>query len=289
MNKISIGAGDGWHKEGWDSLDNAPASFKHPGQHFGTAWNSRLSHSHYDIVFCANMLEHVPTSKVEKVFAEFNRIMKIGGFIRVTMPDLKKAAEAYVKNDKEYFSKGQIHKSDHLGIGSMFLNIMISPGHDTVLMSRDFNEVLGGYGHVTSYDFEMLKTYFEKWGFGEVRQTGFCMSANEELRERQRISANGKYYPVDDENAQKEMSNCPQECFITGFDNQPEHSLYVEARKTKEIPYSIDLEFDYNKRYKCDDIVTRIKLSVMRISCHIIDLCLVKSGLLSLARKIRGR
>jgi len=289
MNKINIGGGDGWHRTGWDSLDNAPTSFKHPGQHFGIAWNNSLPSSHYDTVFCANMLEHIPSSRMEKVFAEFNRIMKVGGLIRVTVPDLRKAAEAYVKNDRDYFAKGQIHKSDHLGIGSMFLNIIISPGYDTVLMSRDYDEILGGYGHVSSYDFEMLKTCFEKWGFGKVRQTEFCQSFNEELREAQQIFAGGKYYPADDETAQKKMKTSPSDCHMTGFDNYPERSLYVEAEKIRDVPYSFKLEFDYNKRCRHDDIVTGIKLRAIRFSCWLTDICLVKSGLISFARKILGR
>lgn len=289
MNKINIGAGDGWYKKGWASLDNAPASVKHPGQHFGIAWNNSLPSSHYDTVFCANMLEHIPSSRVEKVFAEFNRIMEVGGFIRVTVPDLRKAAEAYVKNYSEYFTIGQIHKSDHLGIGSMFLNIITSPGYDTVLMSRDYDEILGGYGHISSYDFEMLKIYFEKWGFGEVRQTEFLQSSNEELREPQQIFAGGKYYPPYDETALQEMKTSPADCYITGFDNYPEHSLYVEARKIRDVPYSFKLEFDYNRRCRHDNTVSKLKLRSIRFSCWLIDICLVNSGLLSLSRKIFGR
>ena len=34
---------------------------------------------------------------------------------------------------------------------------MLSPGGNTILVSREFDEIIGSYGHLFAFDFEMLR------------------------------------------------------------------------------------------------------------------------------------
>ena len=103
MKKINIGAGAFWRSDGWETLDNAPSSYSYKWQHYGKCWDTKLKSNSYEIVFTSHTLEHVPQFRIEKTFAEINRIMKIGGTLRILVPDLESSARAYLKKDKKFF------------------------------------------------------------------------------------------------------------------------------------------------------------------------------------------
>ena len=72
----------------------------------GKCWDTKLPSNHYDVVFTSHLIEHIPYSYTERTFSEFNRIMKIGGTIRIVTPDLELAAHAYINNDLNFFLIG---------------------------------------------------------------------------------------------------------------------------------------------------------------------------------------
>jgi predicted SAM-dependent methyltransferase len=288
MPKINIGAGNDWYKEGWESLENGKGDYSRHCQHYGKAWDSGLPSNNYDILFAANILEHLTHFKVEKTIAEFNRIMKIGSVIRIIVPDLKKAAAAYINNDLAYFENPCLHSSGHLGMGSRFMHTVITPGYDVTMMSREFDEVIGSYAHTYGYDFEMLEILLKKWGFGNIVKSEYCGSAKEEMREEQHIILDGVKYELRDSEARKHVGN-PERCWISGFDNNKGVAMYVEAEKVKNEPYEINKEFEYNRRGRADDIVTKLKVSCFKIISKIIDATLVNSGVLSLLKRLTGR
>ena len=90
-------------------------------KHFGKCWDSKLPSDSFDVIFCSHMLEHIPQFRLEKTIYEFNRILKIDGTVRILVPDLKKLALAYVKNDKKVFT-GQKKYIEFMGVGSAFLS-----------------------------------------------------------------------------------------------------------------------------------------------------------------------
>ena len=53
------------------------------------------------------MLEHVPHFRLEKTISEFNRLLKKQGVLRIAVPDLKKAAKAYINNNYSFFFRNQ--------------------------------------------------------------------------------------------------------------------------------------------------------------------------------------
>ncbi len=271
MHKINIGAGSTWFAEGWEVLDNAPGNYMEPWKHRGKCWDSGLPSDTYDIVFSSHMLEHIPHLRMEKTIAEFNRIMKIGGTVRILVPSLKKAAEAYVKNDVSFFS-GSKHYSDHLGIGASFVRVLISPGGQTLAISREMDEIFGGYAHLYSYDFEMLRTVLEKWGFGELVESEPGQSSIEELRDFQHFQCEGIRYAMDDPFVkEKRYLQSGEAGHMSGFDKTSSRQLVVEAKKLKSVQYQLKKEYQFHQSGRLDSPVDQLKLTLIRWVSHSVD------------------
>jgi predicted SAM-dependent methyltransferase len=258
--KINIGAGTAWQARGWEVLDNMPGVYGQPWIHRGKAWDSGLPSEAYDIIFTSHMLEHIPHFRLEKTIAEFNRIMRAGGVIRILVPDLRKAAKAYVARDKSFFS-GSRHYSDHMGIGASFLRLIVSPGGQTLALSREMDEIIGGYAHLHAFDFEMLKTVLEKYGFEDVVESKPGESAVEELRTMQYWICNGNRYESNAPEIKiQNLHKHAADAVMSGFDKPSKSQLVVEARKARNVPYCFDEEFDYNKTSRMVSRKDRIKL-----------------------------
>jgi hypothetical protein len=288
--KVNIGAGRCWYKSGWDTLESEKDIFFREGQFVGKAWNTKLKSNNYDILFAGNLLEHVTHFRIENTIAEFNRIMKVGGIIRISVPDLSKAVQAYIDNDDSFFDNEKSNQANHLGIGGKFLNNIISPGHDVIVFSGDFNELLGSYAHTYAYDFEMIKIYLEKWGFGKIVKSEFKKSSILEMQEEQHILRKGKKYDFSDDNEiSSELVKDPENCYISGFDSYPNKTLFIEAEKIKDCPYSFDLEFEYNKRSRADGFIDSLKQRLFYIVSVTVDFFFIKLKLFALARKILGK
>lgn len=271
MKKINIGAGINWYCKDWDVLDNGPSDYNFKWKHKGKCWESGLPSGDYDIVFCSHMLEHIPHFRIEKTIAEFNRIMKTGGTLRILVPSLKKAAEAYVNNDVSFFNTSK-HYSDHLGIGGSFLRVMISPGNQTLAISREMDEILGGYAHLYSFDFVMMKILLEKWGYTNIKESKPGESSIDELKIFQHLSSNSKIYDMNDEYVtKKQYLKENAEWYFSGFDKTSKKQLVVEAIKEKDVPYNYENEFKFNRTGRIDSRLENLKLSIFRYISNFID------------------
>ena len=290
MRKINVGAGTSWREEGWEVLDNGVGDYREPWKHRGKAWDSALPAGVYDVLFTSHMLEHVPHFRVEKTIAEFNRILKGGGRIRILVPSLKKYATAYVNGDASYFT-GSDHESGHLGIGGSFVRKLISPGGQTLAISREMDEIIGGYAHLYSYDFDMLRILLEKWGFGKVTESEPGESALEELRALQHMVIGSTSYDMDDPLVRAgafRRSGTPWH--VAGFDKSSNQQLAVEAVKVRDEPYALSKEFEYNRRARFDGPVERMKLGAYRAVSRGIDIAYAaarRSGLNRILRSLR--
>lgn len=290
MRKINFGAGPNWYKENWEVLDNGTANYDPIWKHRGKCWDSKLPDNTFDILYTHHMLEHVPHFRMEMVIAEFNRVIKIGGTLRVVVPNLKAAVMAYVNNDESFFSHSR-HYSDHMGLGAMFVRTLISPGKETIAMSREMDEVLGSYAHLYSYDFDMLRILLEKWGFDQVIESDPGGSATDELQEMQHLVFNGKSYELDDPFVRdKEYLKENGEWYYSGFDKKTRKSLCVECIKVQEEPYGFDKEYEFNKGGRDITRLDKIKLNIFRVIVLSIDYLyslIEKAGIIKLLKRIR--
>lgn len=271
MRKVNIGAGWGWKAEGWDVLDNNPSNYDPSWKFRGKCWDSSLATNTYDIVFCSHMLEHVPHFRLEKTIAEFNRIMKEEGTLRILVPSLRKAAEAYVANDISFFS-GSTHYSDHMGIGASFMRVVNSPGGQTVAMSREMDEIIGGYAHLYSFDFQMLKSLLEKWGFDDVIESEPGESKIKELRKYQHVCCDGVEYSMNSSFVeQKQFLKSAVDWHYSGFDKTSTRQLVVEAKKKRTVKYSYENEYDFHKVSRLNSPLDKIKSKLIFLVCTFVD------------------
>ncbi len=258
MIKLNVGGGSRWEREGWKVLDYRAKNSKKFIK--GYADKINLKKNTCDIIFCSHVVEHIPHVKLEKVFLEFNRVLKKKGVVRILTPDLKKLAKAYVNKDKFFFKKvenelGKLRTD--LGWGGKFMNFVVAPGQDTIVMDNRLENFLCGLSHQYLYDFEMLKIMLSNCGFNEIKQMKFCKSALPELEKPLVVqnvnikweNLNPKFLKKNnlknyyDYKKKKYVNNFK----LTGFDRDPTYSLIIEAKKKINITRK-KLTFTYSSK-----------------------------------------
>lgn len=245
--KLNVGASPIWEREGWHTLDHKLRE-KSATSLIGDAADIPIENCSCETIFNSHMIEHIPHTRLEDIFIEFNRVLKKDGIFRILTPDLKKIASAYVNKDKEFFKKAKAEDESirvDLGYGGMFMNFVVSPGQDTVLMNRQLTEFISGYAHVYLYDFEMLEILLKRCGFYSISQKGFCDSEYFDYKEPMHVigfgpiwqDLNQEFYTknklVHSYDAKSGQYNINFK--ITGFDRDPLTSLIVECRKRNHI------------------------------------------------------
>tara|TARA_B100000035_G_scaffold46322_1_gene35085 strand:- start:425 stop:1282 length:858 start_codon:yes stop_codon:yes gene_type:complete len=270
MKKINIGAGLSWYHTSWEILDNGPGSYKEKWKNRGKCWDTKLESSSYNVVFTSHMLEHIPHFRLEKTISEFNRILKKNGILRIVVPDLRKMVDAYVKNDIKFYKLSR-HYTNHLGIGGSFLSKLISPGKNTLAISREMDEIFGGYAHIYHFDFEMLKILLTKWGFSKIKKSKFCQSVDKDMKKPLSVVLKNKKYSLSSDFVREKKFLKYDNWYHSGFDKSPETSLYVECVKVKNVNYSYEKEYDYNKRNRFESKKDQLKLFFIRNITKFVD------------------
>jgi hypothetical protein len=280
--KLNVGPSPIWRKDGWIAIDHKPSRVDQPTI-LGDASNIPLDDKSCSIVFCSHVFEHIPHYKLEQILVEFNRVLEKNGTVRILTPDLYVVAKSYVEKDKEMFDK-LISEDENvrtdLGLGGTFMNFIISPGQDTALFNKSLTEFIGGYAHVYLYDFEMLKTLFEKYGF-KAEQKKFCESNIQDFSEPLHVESmdpvwvdlNKEFFSKHNfvhsynEKERKYETNFA----VTGFDRDPVASLIIEATKiddVNELKISDKRGYSYSKSLLDDknfELKTKIITSTSKI------------------------
>ena len=287
--KINIGAGQGWYREGWEVLDNVPGDYSMWWKHKAKCWDTNLTSNTYDAVFTSHMLEHVPHFRTEKTIAEFNRALKVGGTFRILVPDLKRAAVAYVNGDIDFYQKSR-HYTDHLGIGGSFMSKLISPGGQPLAITREMDELLGGYAHLYHFDFDMMKILLEKWGFDDVKEMPYGESVDTDMQDLLHVECDGNAYPMEDPFVRDKKHVASSAGWIlTGFDKSPAISLIVEARKVSDEPYTYEKEYAFFKRSRFESRLDKIKVVAMRHIFTVLDTAVSVASRLGILALLRRR
>lgn len=238
--KLNVGASTIWEKEGWYVLDHKIQSSVGTKIR-GDAANIDLADETCDIVFCSHVIEHIPHVRLPEILSEVNRVLKPGGVLRILTPNLEAIALAYVQRDQIFFEKAlqedETIRTD-LGFGGSFVNFIVSPGQDTVLLDRTLQRFIAGYAHLYCYDFTMLSTILDALGF-QTSRSSFCGSESHELREPLHVQGlppvweplNQSFYSKHGLVHRLVDGKYEINFRLTGFDRDPVTSLIVEARK----------------------------------------------------------
>jgi predicted SAM-dependent methyltransferase len=118
-----------------------------------------------ELVYHAHMLEHLTILEGISFIKECFRVLKVGGMMRVLVPDLELWSRAYLSNDQFFLTEYQkvLDKSVYVTPGAIFMGM------------------LHNHEHKMGYDFETLKWLLETNGFGNITRTLYCDGALEEL------------------------------------------------------------------------------------------------------------
>ena len=133
--KVNIGCGR-TPTEGWLNFDNSPAiklaksPFKYKlakaigllneGQIENIKWNMKhniqfadatksipLQTSSVDCMYTSHMVEHLSQKGARSFLKEVKRVLKVGGVVRIAVPDLRIAVDDYLEtNDADAFMRG---------------------------------------------------------------------------------------------------------------------------------------------------------------------------------------
>ena len=102
-----------------------------------------------DLIYSSHAFEYFDRLQAEKVLAEWRRVLKVGGVLRLAVPDFEAIVNVYLKYKKNL---------EHQGILGPLYGRWEIPGTKKVIY------------HKTAYDFKSLKKLLEKCGFKNVHR-----------------------------------------------------------------------------------------------------------------------
>lgn len=121
-----------------------------------------------DFIFSEHFIEHLPEKKIREFWKECYRILKPGGWMRHSTPDL----EFMVK-----FYQGKIEGVDLDMFYERIRHIRKVTPHPCIYM----NEILTLWGHVFNYDESYLSQVWSKVGFVDINRVRYGESDRPEL------------------------------------------------------------------------------------------------------------
>jgi SAM-dependent methyltransferase len=223
--RLNLGGGV-WYHPRWENVDlNIDQFYVDYKMDLGLKKPIELPNDCTVLIFSSHLLEHIKDDAALFVLKEAYRLLQIGGYIRISVPDLEKAFQAYRENNIRFFKKGGVicvGKS----IERKFVNFFASyrsydcysggPIVPDDLVRQKVNK-LDKYdfikwcadqipknavykAHINGYDYEKLHELLKKAGFKNIKRSEFRGSYVLELRHK-------------------------------NFDNRPLVSLFVEAQK----------------------------------------------------------
>lgn len=158
VRKLQIGSGAN-PPSGWLNTDLYPQSEK--TIFLDATARFPFCDQTFDYVFCEHMIEHISYNEGLRMLGECFRILKRGGRIRLSTPDLKVYLDLFTE------VKTDIQRRYVKWISSNWLaKQKIFSENETFIL----NLVMHGWGHLFVYDFETLKRALTGAGFIDIRQ-----------------------------------------------------------------------------------------------------------------------
>jgi predicted SAM-dependent methyltransferase len=129
----------------------------------------------FDYVFTEHMIEHVAFDGAMLMLRECYRVLKAGGTIRVTTPNLASIVGLYCRTLSQ-------EQQNYL---SWFCNTFLFDYAATP--ANAINAMFRMWGHQFIYDEETLADALLKAGFGEISRHSLMQSAHQELRNLENV------------------------------------------------------------------------------------------------------
>jgi predicted SAM-dependent methyltransferase len=124
-----------------------------------------------DAIYCSHVLEHIWPERLAHTFSEFYRILRMGASIRIVVPDMDAALEAYHNGDYKYLDNTKMmacptipdHPLFHLMSWWWCYNIAEEGIH---------------YHHVCGFNYDVLHMLLKATGFHSITRMEYGKHAN---------------------------------------------------------------------------------------------------------------
>jgi predicted SAM-dependent methyltransferase len=153
VRKLHIGCGPNI-LIGWLNSDYYPRNKK--VIHLDASRKFPIQDETFDFIFSEHMIEHIPLGSGVKMLNECYRILKPGGKIRISTPDMKFLIDLYSTN-KNDLQEDYIKWSFNSFIKSTICN-------DTIII----NNFVRDWGHKFIYDFKTLSLILANIGYKNI-------------------------------------------------------------------------------------------------------------------------
>lgn len=222
---LNLGGGGKWYYPRWENID-----FYQKGVYVDYQFDLRsekkllFSNESVKAIFTSHVFEHLPDNSVIFLLRECHRILKPNGVLRISVPDMDKAFEAYYNKDFKFFDMGGgriIGDTLERKLVNLFASYrkgkyrggpIVEP--DLVkhklkkLNKHDFTEWCVSLipknapykAHINAFNFEKLSNFLRKCGFSIINKSKYRSSKINVMRNKE-------------------------------FDNKPVISLYIEVWK----------------------------------------------------------
>jgi len=135
-----------------------------------------------DFIYTSHFLEHFKKFEAEKIVKDCFRVLKPGGAIRITVPDLEIIACKYIEKDIKYFQKifslmnfneMATEKNEDFLLGDVLVDNFYPAFYkkETKGIGKLLNKFVRP--HFWMYDYNSLKNLLEKSGFSSVEKLGY--------------------------------------------------------------------------------------------------------------------
>ncbi|MCX5951913.1 MAG: methyltransferase domain-containing protein [Cyanobacteria bacterium] len=119
----------------------------------------------------SHILEHMPLAAGRRLLQECSRVLKPGGVVRISCPDLKKYAAAYISGDREFWQR----------MGALpFCNYTDLPTAGAIFSGKAYDN---HNGHLWFYDAETVIALLREAGLRTAVETNLHESMLPAIRE----------------------------------------------------------------------------------------------------------
>lgn len=121
-----------------------------------------------DFIYTSHFLEHLNRYNTIKLLKECKRVLKVGGVLRIVVPDLRLMAEKYLSKDKNFFLKVEDAALENCADLFMFHvhggDVWSQPSFLRKIQQKFIR------GHLWMYDFDSLYGILVSIGFKEIQK-----------------------------------------------------------------------------------------------------------------------